>query len=154
MDAAREGDLRKMTEQIERHREGNRRMVPLLAYWVNDMLDYIASKFGEEEVFNIWMKWMGGGAEMFESLGPEGRLERMVARHNSLDRSLKVSRRRKTATPSPWTLAEAEEPCGAAASWNRAAGLPKSVTHGPGGRAGFPTTASTVSLEARRFPWR
>lgn len=89
MAAAKEGDLQKMSQQIELHREAQRGLVPVRTYWINETLAYIAKKFGEEEVFNIWKSWMDSRFEQFNELGAGGQLERLASAHNSLGSIMK-----------------------------------------------------------------
>lgn len=89
MAAAREGDFQKMADQVELHRKAQRSLVPVRTFWINETLAYIADKFGEEEVLNIWKEWLTKGFEQFGALGAKGQLERLTASHNSLGSVIK-----------------------------------------------------------------
>lgn len=89
MKAAEAGDLGEMAHQIGAHQGAQQRLAPVRTLWINDLFDYVAEKFGEEEVFNLWVKWLAHGYERFDALGVEGRLEWMVGAHNSLGSVIK-----------------------------------------------------------------
>lgn len=84
MAAAKAGDLQKMSEQIELHREAQRNLAPVRTLWINDALDSIAERLGEEEVLNFWKRWLSHGFNKFDSLGAKGQLQRLTGAHNSL----------------------------------------------------------------------
>ncbi len=89
MTAAKEGDLQKVTGQIEKHINAQRNLAPVRTLWINDALAVIAEKSGEDEVLNFWKKWLSHGFEKFDALGAKGRLEWLTASHNALGSAIK-----------------------------------------------------------------
>lgn len=87
--SAKEGELKKMSEQVENHHRALRRLAPVRTYWINDILAYVADKLGEEEVSTLWTKWLSHGFENFDAMGPKGQLEWMVESHNALGSVIK-----------------------------------------------------------------
>jgi len=87
--SAQEGDLKKMSEQVEKHHIALRRLAPVRTYWINDILAYVADKLGEEEALTLWTEWLSHGFENFDAMGPKGQLEWMVESHNALGSVIK-----------------------------------------------------------------